>query len=55
MNSHEKIIEILNRDKDKIDRFEFDAEFFVIWFKNGDRVEVEAERDCGVFATLYDN
>jgi len=50
-NNHEDIIKILNNNKDKIEKFELLDDFFIIRFTDGSRVEVEAERDCGIFAT----
>lgn len=49
--NHKEIIEILNNNKDKIQEFELLDDFFIIRFTDGSRVEVEAQRDCGVFAT----
>jgi hypothetical protein len=48
------VIHILNSRKNEIDYFEIVGDFFIVRFKDGNRVEVEAERDCGVFASFID-
>lgn len=50
-SNHEEVMEILNKNKGKVEKFELIGDYFIIHFTDGSRVEVEAERDCGVFAT----
>jgi hypothetical protein len=51
-----EIIDILNNNKNNIQSFELvDETYFLIRFNDGNRVEVEAEVDCGVFVTYVEN
>lgn len=55
INNHKDIVEILNKNKDKIQGFELiNDEFFLIRFTDETRVEIVAEDDCGVLATYVE-